>query len=137
MPTLTKTQIDAVIIKAKRTFLADVAEIDRNKENAKFFEPKIKADLKGLHPAIIKRILSDNGLNSYYGIQRLVDEMGVKAAKKYGFPYPDPKGDAKKSDERRAKFEAMLADLRFELTMAGTEDWQQYLDTFNKKVSAL
>ena len=143
MAVLTKTQIRAIINKLRAKGDAVIEALvgkepdndKRDEEQLKHFEKMVRDS--NLPSGVAKFICAQ--IDSWC-IEYLFDEhLTAAAAKALKFPGMDQDWDSwnKAYNAKKGKLADMLTDLEFELTMAGRDDYEQYMVVFEKQLNKL
>lgn len=126
--TLTQTQINAICKKLKREF--DPAKVKTGKTANQMCDANEKylgKLISGLKiPAPLKKFLKDD-------IVCITDSLTEKELKTLGVPHRDPFGDSGCEYKLQQKHDAMIEDLKFELTMSDADDYKRIMDEFKAK----
>lgn len=136
MAKLTKTQINAIVDKVRRDFELPGADgpSTNEKENAQRDFLKVIFAESNL-PEVLKTFYI-KGLD--WDIDNLTeDEDLAPGLVELGVPYVVVNAVSvyDQNRERDAKFTNLLEDFRFELTMAGTDDYSEYMESFTAKLA--
>jgi len=147
MAKLNKTQINAVCEKLRREFekkldakmkvveKSCISDDKMDDANRKYILNLVKES--NLHDVVKKYAVKPD----YYSdiAAQVMDSASKKELTTLGVPYPDTsEGDIFEIKMAiRDKFDTQIEDLKFELVMAGSEDYQDFMKDFEKAVAKL